>query len=99
MEQCAVEDEVFRILVSGRVQGVGYREFTRSTARRLGIAGWVRNRSNGQVEALVRIPPGRKAAFLTQLRQGPPLSQVDDVAISPASADQDCPPAGFTIRH
>ena len=90
--------EIVHILVSGRVQGVGYREFTRHTAQRLGIAGWVRNLPSGDVEVLARIPAGRKAAFLTQLRQGPHASDVTDVSVTPALAGADCPEAGFTVR-
>ena len=90
--------EVVHILVSGRVQGVGYREFTRHAAQRLGIAGWVRNLPSGDVEVLARIPAGRKASFLTQLRQGPRLSEVTDVAVTTALEGSDCPEAGFTVR-
>ncbi len=89
--------EVVQIRVSGRVQGVGFREFTRTTARRLGIAGWVRNLPSGEVEVLARIPAGRKAAFVTQLRQGPRLSQVDDVTVTEAPAGADCPESGFMV--
>ena len=90
--------EVVHILVSGRVQGVGYREFARATAQRLGIAGWVRNLPSGDVEVLARIPAGRKAPFLTQLRQGPRMSEVTDVIVTPALAGMDCPEAGFLVR-
>jgi acylphosphatase len=91
--------ELVRIVVSGRVQGVGFREFTRMTAQRLGIAGWVRNLPDGEVEVVARLPPGRRAAFLVQLRQGPRLSRVEDVALSAAPPEADCPAAGFTVRH
>lgn len=88
--------EIVHVLVSGQVQGVGYREFARTTAQRLGIAGWVRNLPDGDVELLARIPPGRKAAFLAQLRQGPRMAEVADVIVTPAMAGADCPEAGFT---
>jgi acylphosphatase len=90
--------EVVHLIVSGRVQGVGFREFTRRTALRLGIAGWVRNRPGGEVEVLARIPAGRKAAFLGELRRGPSLSEVTGVIAAPAAADEDCPDAGFFVR-
>jgi acylphosphatase len=90
--------EVVHILVSGQVQGVGFREFTRTTAQRLGIAGWVRNLSSGDVEVLARIPAGRKAAFVAQLRSGPSHAEVEDVIVTPALAGADCPEAGFTVR-
>ena len=44
---------VRRVVVEGSVQGVGYREFTRRAALSLGVAGWVRNRSDGAVEAVI----------------------------------------------
>jgi acylphosphatase len=97
MREAAMAD-IVHILVSGNVQGVGFREFTRTTAQRLGIAGWVRNLPDGDVEVLARIPAGRKAAFLAQLRQGPKLAEVSDVITSPAMAGADCPESGFTVR-
>jgi acylphosphatase len=90
--------EVLRIVVSGDVQGVGFREFTRLTAQRLGVAGWVRNLPSGQVELLARIPAGRKAAFLAQLRQGPRMGKVDGLAVEQAPPETDCPQAGFMVR-
>jgi acylphosphatase len=69
-----------RILVSGRVQGVGFRYWTVGEARRLGLDGWVRNRSDGTVEILAI----GAAKSLTQLakscRQGPSAAQVIAVA-------------------
>jgi acylphosphatase len=53
-------DIVRRVLVGGSVRGVGYREFTRRAAMRLGVSGWVRNRSEGAVEALAGRPPPSK---------------------------------------
>jgi len=90
--------EVLRIVVSGYVQGVGFREFTRATAERLGVAGWVRNLPSGQVEVLARVPVSRKGAFLAQLRQGPRMAKVDGVAVEPAPPGADCPAAGFMVR-
>ena len=56
---------VRRVLVDGHVQGVGYREFTRRAALKLGVSGWVRNRYDGAVEALIRGPPSwRKVAMV-----------------------------------
>jgi acylphosphatase len=53
-------DIVRRVLVGGSVRGVGYREFTRRAAMRLGVSGWVRNRSEGAVEALARPRPSKR---------------------------------------
>ena len=59
------------MFVEGRVQGVGYREFTRRRALRLGISGWVRNRSDGAVEAVVRGAAADVEALLVEMRKGP----------------------------
>ena len=68
-----------RYLISGRVQGVGFRAFVAHVAGELGLAGWVRNLSDGRVEALAEGEPARVAAFRTRLRRGAALSRVDDV--------------------
>ena len=54
-------------------RGSGYREFTRRAALRLNVSGWVRNRSDGAVEALVRGPPARVEALIAEMRKGPRL--------------------------
>lgn len=58
-------------VVRGRVQGVGYRATTVSEARRLQLAGWVRNRSDRTVEVLAEGPAPRLQAFLAYLKRGP----------------------------
>ena len=60
-----------RVLVSGQVQGVGFRYWTRGEARRLGVRGWVRNRSDGTVEAEVEGEPAAVAKLLEAVRHGP----------------------------
>lgn len=65
--------------VRGRVQGVGFRWWTRSRARGLGLAGTVRNCPDGSVEVRVRGGEEVVAAFREQLAQGPPGSRVDEV--------------------
>jgi acylphosphatase len=67
------------VRVDGRVQGVGYRAFVEMNATELGLAGWVRNRRDGSVEAVFR---GDEAAVEEMLRlcaAGPPASRVDRV--------------------
>ncbi|MDH4249452.1 MAG: acylphosphatase [Deltaproteobacteria bacterium] len=91
--------EILRIFVQGRVQGVGFRQFTQETAHRLGVAGWVRNLPDGRVEALVRIPPENKTRFLAALRRGPSYSRVQQLSVEPAGADSSCPEKGFRILH
>ena len=62
---------VWRIVVEGHVQGVGYRHFARRIALRFGVSGWVRNRRDGAVEMLVAGPADKIEAALAELRRGP----------------------------
>ncbi|MBS7789125.1 acylphosphatase [Roseococcus sp. SDR] len=62
--------------IAGRVQGVGYRDWLLREARRHGISGWVRNRADGTVEALLAGEEDGLNAVLTACRRGPPLAQV-----------------------
>ncbi len=66
-----------RILVRGRVQGVGYRVFVADTAGRFGLAGWVRNRRDGTVEALLEGPADAVLAAISVCRTGPPGARVE----------------------
>ena len=68
-----------RIWISGRVQGVFYRDHTRRWASSLGLSGWVRNLPDGRVEALVEGERVEIQNLERRLREGPPLSQVEDV--------------------
>ena len=72
--------------IRGTVQGVSYRESARAEAVRLGLTGWVRNRSDGSVEALAEGPSRALDAFTTWCHQGPPLARVTDVARADAPA-------------
>jgi acylphosphatase len=76
--------EARRFVVRGRVQGVGFRWFVEREARLLGIAGWVRNNHDGNVEVQAQGTREQLAALLSRLRQGPPAARVDDVAESEA---------------
>jgi acylphosphatase len=73
---------VRRVVVEGAVQGVGYREFTRRAALRLNVSGWVRNRSDGAVEALLRGSPAAVEALIAEMRQGPRLAIVDNLSVT-----------------
>ena len=85
-----------RLRVRGRVQGVGYRYALRHEAKRRGVAGWVRNRTDGSVEALLQGPAERVAEIVAWARSGPPASSVDDVEV--AAADSEPTHAGFELR-
>jgi acylphosphatase len=64
------------IRVEGRVQGVGYRAFVEMRAAELGLTGWVRNRRDGSVEAVLQGSPDAVEAVLDACRAGPPASRV-----------------------
>jgi acylphosphatase len=85
-----------RLLITGRVQGVGYRDWFVAQARAHAVAGWVRNLGDGSVEALVDAPSDILDHLATAARHGPPAARVADVAIEDAAATT--PLAGFTRR-
>jgi len=86
-----------RYLIDGRVQGIGFRWFARAAARRLGVAGWVRNLPTGQVEAEAQGSAEEVEAFELELRRGPPGSLVTEFAVSEISDEADSPNI-FAIR-
>ena len=83
-----------RLTISGRVQGVGYRDWAMTTALRLGLAGWVRNCTDGSVEALVVGDDQAVGEMIDACRRGPTMARVDNVDIEPV--DLDILPQGFT---
>lgn len=72
------------LLIRGRVQGVGYRASFYYAAKRLGIMGWVRNRRDGTVEAVIQGEPSAIEEMIEWARRGPDLARVDDVTVSEA---------------
>jgi acylphosphatase len=89
-----------RFWVSGQVQGVGYRYFAARVARELGLRGWVRNLSDGRVEAYAAGPVRRLEDFEGRLRQGPPAGDVRGVEVEDVAsgAHADARIEGFDIR-
>lgn len=71
--------ETLSVRVTGKVQGVGYRASAVRQAHMLGIGGWVRNASDGSVEALLQGNPDAIDRMLQWMRQGPPAARVTDV--------------------
>ena len=70
------------LIITGRVQGVYYRESMRIEADRLGVTGWVRNRRDGAVEAMVHGDPEWVEALIQWAWQGPPAAQVASIVIT-----------------
>lgn len=78
-----------RLVITGRVQNVFYRDWLAGQARALGVAGWVRNRADGSVEAVVEGSPEAVERMVALARQGSPASRVDAVTVgedAPAGA-------------
>jgi acylphosphatase len=76
--------ETRRYVVSGRVQGVGFRWFVEREARVLGLSGWVRNKHDGSVEVLAAGTREQLGALYDKLKQGPRAARVDDVEVEEA---------------
>ena len=85
-----------RLTITGRVQGVGYRDWVVESAERLGLAGWVRNRVDGSVEAVIVGDDTAVGRMVEACHRGPPLARVDVVDVEPL--DLDILPDGFTRR-
>jgi acylphosphatase len=81
------ERRALRLLVSGRVQGVGFRYFVWRQAEELGLAGTVANLPDGRVEARAAGDPASLAEFTRRLRQGPPAARVAAVDVEELAAD------------
>ena len=78
------DETIMRIRVRGRVQGVGFRAFVQTEAIARGILGWVRNRRDGDVEAVFRGRVEAVNALCDLCRRGPPPANVEALEISPA---------------
>jgi acylphosphatase len=78
-----------RLRITGRVQGVGYRDWMVREARRLAVTGWVRNRRDGSVEALVAGPEPAVQRLLLGCRLGPPGAWVDGIEESLAEPPEE----------
>jgi acylphosphatase len=75
--------------VTGRVQGVYFRAWMREQAQARGVSGWVRNRPDGSVEAVVSGPEAAVEALIAALHEGPPAAKVVAVRVTPAEAPAD----------
>ena len=82
-------------MVSGRVQGVFFRDTCRRRARDAGVSGWIRNRPDGRVEAVFEGPPAAVDDMVAWCREGSPQAAVDDVEIFEEKLSGD---EGFRLR-
>ncbi len=90
-----MESVARRVVVSGVVQGVGFRHHTKVRARELGLVGWVRNLPDGAVEAWIEGPEELVEQLIEWLRRGPSSSRVEDVSIETVEPRND---ARFSVR-
>lgn len=76
-----------RFIVEGRVQGVGFRDFTRRAALQIGVNGYVRNQADGSVECVASGSEEQLEELARQLQQGPPLGRVEQIYRTPLKMD------------
>lgn len=85
------------VIVEGRVQGVGFRDYTHRQAYQLNLSGWVRNNRDGTVEAVFKGEEKDVQSMLNWLWQGSPHSRVDNVRTSDISTEEDF--STFQVRY
>jgi len=85
-----------RVRVTGRVQGVFFRAWTRDEAKALGLTGWVRNAADGSVEALLEGSESAVAKMIELMGQGPSHARVDEVDVEEADPEVH---DRFEVRH
>ncbi len=85
------------IIVKGLVQGVSFRYFTRESALKVGVSGWVRNLSNGDVEIEAQGTEDKIEIFLEDVRRGPQFSYVESTTVTDLSLSEN--ESGFAIKY
>ena len=88
-----------QVVVEGFVQGVGYRDFTQRAALRLDVSGWVRNRADGTVEALIEGVAADLEAMIAEMRRGPRGAKVASLRVAEAEPDAGGSSGTFVIRR
>ncbi len=89
--------QMTHVIIKGLVQGVCFRDHTRRMALTLQLTGWVRNLTNGSVEALLCGKNDKVAEMLEWLKQGSPRSRVDELLLDEVVGED--PPVTFSIRY
>ena len=77
--QSSNEDECIEVYISGKVQGVFFRQFTQDTARLIGVKGYVQNLPDGRVKTVAKGDHDSIQAFLSKLREGPSMASVTNI--------------------
>ncbi len=77
--------QIRHLIITGRVQGVGFRNYMEYKARQFQITGWVRNRRDGSVEAMIQGTPENVEAMIVRAHRGPPKSDVAAVKVNEGS--------------
>lgn len=91
------DNPAIKIIIGGTVQGVGFRWACRAEAKRLGLRGWVRNRTDGRVEAAAAGTPEALAAFAAWCHRGPPGASVRECRVEKAPGNENW--TAFEIRR
>lgn len=86
-----------RIIVSGKVQGVGYRYFSQMKAVQYGVKGWAKNLPDGSVEIIAQGNKNQLDPFIEELRKGNPFSKINHLDIT--EMEQTEPYHSFTIKY
>lgn len=89
------DTKAVKVRIHGQVQGVFFRVWVKENADQLGVIGWIRNRLDGDVEALFSGDRAAVDALIELCREGPPLAAIDDVSVEPAKG---ITPASFEIK-
>ena len=90
-----MSEAIRHVRVRGQVQGVGFRMFVEDAAAMHGVAGWVRNRRDGSVEAIVQGASDAVDAIITWARRGPSMARVTDLRVNSPPAELDRPYTHF----
>ena len=88
-----------QLRITGRVQGVGFRHYSRQNARELGISGWVKNLKNGEVEALLEGDVKNVDEMTKRLKSGPVAARVDELHEVERKEISDQSFDGFTVKR